>query len=132
MLLLCVLAAACVPRPKQAYTVDQIPQIGSLEEIMRVQAQTMDPLFARREKPSFTPAELQALAEGGRRIQASSATVRERFAAGRKASFAAYAGTLNTQAGELLAAAEAKDAARTRAALGAMRETCRGCHRENR
>jgi hypothetical protein len=126
------LLSGCLPKPKQAYSNEQITQIASLEEIMRVQASTMDPLFGKRGQSAFTDEEFASMAEAGRRIQASSATVRDKFAANRKPSFATFAGQLNGQAGDLLAAAEAKDAAKSAATLGAMRDTCRGCHKENR
>ena len=131
-LVLAVVLGGCLPKPKQAYTNEQITQITSLEEIMRVQAATMDPLFAKRGQQSFSEAEFQDLAEAGRRIQATSATARDRFAANRKPSFVTFAGQLNSQAGDLLAAAEAKDAAKAAATLGAMKQTCKSCHSENR
>jgi hypothetical protein len=125
---------ACLPKPKQDYTVDQIPQINSLEEIMRVQAQTMDPLFAKRNQASYSADEFTAMAEAGRRIQVTSATVRDKFATQgqRKPSFATFAGQLNAQAGDLLAAADGKDAQRAAATLRSMKQTCAGCHKENR
>ena len=132
VLLLLGLLPACVPRPTQSYTIEQIPQIPSLKEVMRVQAGTMDPLFKKRGQTSFTPAEFTTLAEAGRRIEATSAAVRDKFAAGRPPGFATFAGQLNGQAADLSAAAQAQDAAKTSAALRAMKETCRGCHKEFR
>ena len=58
--------------------------------------------------------------------------MRDKFAAGHKPSFVTYATALNQHAGELVAAAEAKDAARAGQALSAARAACRGCHKENR
>jgi cytochrome c556 len=123
--------AGCLPKPKQAYTLEQIPQINDLEEIMRVQAATMDPLFGKRGQASFTKEEFAAMAEGGKRT-ATTAGQLSRFAAGKKPSFATFAEQLIRGAQDLSAAAEAGDAAKVSATLGAMKDTCKGCHRENR
>lgn len=126
------LQAGCLPKPKQDYSLEQIGQIGSLEEIMRVQAQTMDPLFGKRGQGAFSDAEFASMAAAGKRVQATSTVIRDKLAAGHKPSFATFAGQLVTQAGDLVAAADAKDGAKASATLGAMRDTCRGCHKENR
>lgn len=131
-ILLLTFAVGCLPKPKQSYTVEQIPQIGSLEELMRVQAATMDPLFGKRDQGRYSPEEFTAFGDAGRRIKASAGTVRERFAKGHKPSFTTYAEQLATQADALVTAAEASDAAKSAQALTAMRDTCRSCHRENR
>jgi hypothetical protein len=131
-LLLPLLSTGCLPAPKQNYAIEQIPQIDSLAEIMRVQAQAMDPLFKKSGQPSFTPEEFSQMATAARKLQATSVTMKDKFSAGHKASFPTYAQELNQHAGDLLAAADAADAARAAAALSATRATCRGCHHENR
>jgi cytochrome c556 len=129
MLLLC--GTACLPKPKQNYTNDQLKQIDSLEEVMRVQAATMDPQFGKIGS-KFSDADYAVLLTAGQRMQASAETVREKFSAKRPPSFASFAEQLGKYAGELQAAAEAKDAGRASAALQQMRDTCRACHKEHR
>ena len=127
-----LLLAGCVGAPKKNYQADEIKQIDDLEEVMKVQAKYMDPLFKKRDQPAFTDAEFGQMADAGRMIQATSATARDKFAGGHKPSFVTFAGTLNTQAGDLVGAAEGKDAAKSRTTLSAMKETCASCHKENR
>lgn len=124
--------AGCLRAPKQTYPVDQIQQIESLEEIMRVQAQAMDPLFRKRSQTTFSPDELTQFGAAAQRLQATAATLRQKFAAKYKPSFVTYADALGQSAADLATAATAADPARTAAALGAIRDTCRGCHRDNR
>ena len=127
-----LLLAACVGAPKKNYTADEVKQIDDLEELMKVQAKNMDPLFKIRDQAAFTDAEFGSIADAGRMIQSTSATARDKFASGHKPSFVTFAGQLNTQAGDLVTAAEGKDPAKTRQTLVSMKETCAGCHKENR
>lgn len=122
----------CLPKPKQDYSNEQLKQLDSLEEVMRVQAATMDPQFAKIGNTKFTDPEFAALVSAGQRLQTSSEVVRTKHSAKRPPSFAAFAEQLGKYAGELSAAAEAKDASRASAALQQMRDTCRACHKEHR
>jgi hypothetical protein len=132
LLLVLPLLGACVGAPKKNYTLDEIKNIDDLEELMKVQAKTMDPLFKLRDAASFTDDQFTTIADAGHMIQATSATAREKFATGHKPSFVTFAGQLNAQAGDLTSAADAKDAGRTRTTLSSMKETCASCHKENR
>lgn len=122
----------CVPKPKQDYNVEQIKTLQSLDEIMRVQAQTMDPQFNHIGQAKLSDAEFEGLAAAANKLTASSEALRSQHSQGRPPSFATFAGKLGEQAAELLAAAQAKDAGRASTALTAMRDTCRACHKEHR
>ncbi|MBL9005016.1 MAG: cytochrome c [Myxococcales bacterium] len=124
--------AGCVPKPKQAYSTDQIKQLESLEELMRVQAEAADPLFARIGQPAYTDAEYARLEQLGQKLAATSEAMASRFSQNRPPSFSTYAKRLGEQAGELLGAAQAKDAAKASTTLTGMRETCKTCHKEHR
>lgn len=130
--LLFAAAAGCVPKPKQAYSTDQIKQLESLEELMRVQAEAADPLFARVGQTAYTDAEYGRMEQLGQKMQATSEAMASRFSQNRPPSFSAYAKRLGEQAGELLTAAQAKDAGKASATLTGMRETCKTCHKEHR
>ncbi len=132
MLLLGATLGGCVPKPKQVYTNDQLKQVESLEEVMRVQAATMDPQFGKIGNAQFTEAEFAAMVGAGQHLQASAGVVREKHSSKRPPSFASFAEQLGKYAGELTAAAEAKDAVRASTALQQMRDTCRACHKEHR
>lgn len=132
LLFAAAMTGGCVPKPKQSYTTDQVKQIESLEELMRVQAQTADPQFNKIGQSSYTPADYAGMADAARRLQATSETLRTRHSQNRPPSFMTYAARLNEQAGELLAAAESKDVTKSSEALVGIRETCRTCHKEHR
>ncbi len=131
-LLLASALAGCVPKPKQAYSTDQIKQLESLEELMRVQAEAADPLFARIGQTAYTDAEYARLEQLGQKLAATSEAMASRFSQNRPPSFSTYAKRLGEQAGELLGAAQAKDAAKASTTLTGMRETCKTCHKEHR
>jgi cytochrome c556 len=125
-----VVGPGCVPKPKQAYTLEQIPQIDDMEEVMRVQAHTIDPWFAKSDQTSFTDAEYQTLARAARTLQATAASLRDRFSKGKTRDFAYHANRQDAGADQLLAAAESKAAAGIRSSLYAIRRACKSCHKQ--
>jgi outer membrane murein-binding lipoprotein Lpp len=125
-------ASGCVPKPKQNYTTDQVKTLESLEELMRVQAETADPQFNRIGQSSFTDADYASLAQAAGRLQATSETLRSRHSQNRPPTFTTYATRLNELSGELLAAAQAKEAAKISDTLTSIRDICRTCHKEHR
>lgn len=131
-LLFAAVVGGCVPKPKQAYSTDQIKQLESLEELMRVQAEAADPLFGRIGQASYTDAEYANIAALGQKLQATSEAISSRFSQNRPPSFSSYAKRLGEQAGELVTISQAKEAARASAALSGIRDTCKTCHKEHR
>lgn len=115
---------ACGP-PKNYTPVDQIPKIGSLKEVMDVQATAADPQFKKRDQESFTADDWAQFAETAKKIDATSHHIKD-FSKGKD--FDALADQLNGHAAELGKAADAKDANAARAALNAMKATCKECH----
>lgn len=130
--LLLAFGPGCVPKPKQDYSADQVKQIESLEELMRVQAQTADPQFNRIGQASYTDQDYASMTDAAHRLQATAETIRTRFSANRPPSFTTYASRLGEQAGELLSAIQVKDVAKASASLTGIRDTCRTCHKEHR
>ncbi len=122
----------CVPKPKQVYSTDQVKQLESLEELMRVQAETADPQFNRIGQATYTDGDYASMADAAQRLQATAETLKTRFSASRPPSFQTYAMRLGELAGELLAATQKKDVAQASTALTGIRETCRTCHKEHR
>lgn len=116
--------AACGP-PVNNTPVEGIPNLKTLDAVMDAQATTADPQFGRMEQTSFTDAELASLAETGAKIEATSKRTKD-FTKG--PDFDALATKLGESAAALSKAASAKDAAAVRAALGAMKATCKECH----
>lgn len=123
-----VVGPGCVPKPKQAYTLEQIPQIDDLQEVMRVQAHTIDPWFAKSDQASFTDEEFQTLGRAARTLKATAASLRDRFSKGKSRDFAYHANRQDAGADQLLAAAESKTAAQIRSSLYAIRRACKSCH----
>lgn len=124
--------AGCVPKPKQDYSAEQVKVLDNLEELMRVQAQTADPQFNHIDQKSFTDEEYAAIADAARRLQVTAETLRTRHSQNRPPSFTTYATRQFELSGELLAATQAKDPAKTSTALTGIRDTCRTCHKEHR
>lgn len=125
-----VAALSCVPEPKKAYSPDEIQNLDSLEELMRINAAKADPLFGKRDQASFTDGELTEMAEAGATIEASAKRVGEKFGGqgNYDDGFVDYAKELAGQAKALSDASAAKDAAGARKALTDMRNTCKACH----
>lgn len=132
LVLLLASGLGCVPKPKQDYSADQVKQIESLEELMRVQAQTADPQFNRIGQASYSDQDYASMTDAAHRLQATAETIRTKFSQNRPPSFSTYATRLGEQATELLAAIQAKDVAKTSSTLTGIRDTCRTCHKEHR
>jgi cytochrome c556 len=120
----------CVPRPRQDYTASQVTQINSLEEIMRVQAFDMDPLFGKRAQGAFSAAEFAAMVKAAGRMEATSQTLKEKFGKKFGQSFSAFAEQLHTGAQQLQEAAKAQKAAEVSSALDSMQLACKACHKK--
>lgn len=125
-----VVLAGCVPKPKQNYTLEQIPQIDDLKEVMRVQAHTIDTWFAKSEQASFTDEEYRTLGRAALTLKATSASLRDRFSKRKTRDFAYHANRLDAGAEQLHAAAESKAAAGVRSGLYAIRRACKSCHKQ--
>lgn len=125
-------AGGCVPKPKQAYSDDQLKQLESLEELMRVQADAADPQFNKIGQATYSDADYAGLLAAAQKLQATSESLRTRFTQGRGPSFATFATRMGEQAGELSSAVGAKDPAKISAALTGIREACRACHKEHK
>lgn len=125
--------AACVPAPKKAYSPAEVQGLDDITEVMRVNAHTMDPLFAMEDQASFDDASFARFTEAAGTIQATGAALQKpSIARSFPEGFVAFAKTLETEAGKLGTAAGAKDAPASAAAIRGIHQTCRGCHDEMR
>jgi hypothetical protein len=123
-----LLATACVPAPRQDYTVEQIPAIEGLPELMRVMYADLGTTWDLAEQATISPAELEAAATTASRVDAVAETLRVRFAAERGEGFEAYTGQLGAAAQDLRDSAAAGDASAVRRAVRAIGAACEGCH----
>ena len=123
LFLLLPLAVACAP--KREITVEQVPTIAKLGELMDAQATIADPQFKKRNQASFTDAEFASFAELSTKLQATSLKAKD-FTKG--PGFDTFAVQLHDRAADLGTAAVAKDAAAARKALTDMKMTCKECH----
>jgi hypothetical protein len=98
----------CLPKPKQDYTMEQLKAMESLEEIMRVQASTMDPQFAKIGK-QLVEEDFALLSKAATRMQATAEAVVAKHSDKRPAGFKTLAEQFGKQAADLVAAADAKD-----------------------
>jgi cytochrome c556 len=118
------LVTACSPAHRDVPAKD-VPSLGSLEDVMQVQATVADPWFAKASAKTFTDADFTTLADVGDRIQATGARTKS-FSKG--PAFDALADRLGGTGKQLAEAAARKDAAGASVALVAMKATCKECH----
>lgn len=121
---LACLAVACSP-PHRDVPAKDVPSLGSLEEVMDVQATVADPWFPKASAAAFTDADFATLADVGDRIQATGARTKS-FSKG--PAFDALADRLGGTGKQLVEAAGRKDAKAASEALLAMKSTCKECH----
>ena len=127
-----VWVAGCVPAPQSDYTPEEISQLESLPELMRVLYQDLKPTWGLVDRPEPTAAELQAAGEVAVRVERAAEAVGGRFAAGRPEDFAASAEQLRARAQDLGRAAAASDADGVRQAVDRIGKTCESCHDAHR
>ena len=107
--------------------------LDDITEVMRVNAHTMDPLFAMEDQATFDDATFARFTEASATIRSTGAALQKpAIAKGFPEGFVTFAKTLETEAGKLGTAAEAKDGAAAGAAIRGIHQTCRGCHDEMR
>ena len=127
-----VLATACVQAPRQDYTVEQIPGIEDLPELMRVMYASLGDTWDLADQATIAPAEFEAAAAAASRVDAVAETLRVRFAGERGEGFEAHAGQLGAAAQDLRDAAAAGDTGQVRRAVRALGDTCESCHDSER
>ncbi len=124
---LLLVICACVPAPKKAYTPAEVDSITTLTELMRVQAHRADPLFALRDRTSFSDTQLDRLTQLAEIIEAT-AEKSASFAGDFDSGFAKLSNQLGRHATALGKAASARDVTAAAAALTSMHDTCKACH----
>lgn len=130
---LIVSVTACVPAPKKAYSPAEVQGLDDITEVMRVNAHTMDPLFAMEDQAQFDDATFARFTEASATIRSTGAALQKpAIAKSFPEGFVTFARTLETEAGKLGTAAEARDGAAAGAAIRGIHQTCRGCHDEMR
>jgi hypothetical protein len=124
-----VALAACAP--KAAVPIEQIPQLPTIKEVMRVQAKAADPQF-KKIGAAFTDADFAEMSDAGQRIAATGLKTKD-FAKEEAAGdpkFSELADKIAATGKALSDAAAAKDRQAASAALAEMRDTCRACHKQ--
>jgi cytochrome c556 len=126
---LCAAALSC-HAPKKDYDAKQIASVGSLDELMDVQATVADPRFklARKLKgKELNDAQFAEFVDMGSRLGATSKRL-EYFSKG--PGFDQYVKKLATQAAELEKAARGRNGPATTDTALAIKNTCAACHGE--
>lgn len=123
-LLFVVAAAACAPHLD--VPASEVPALGSLEDVMKVQATVADPQFKKiGDEQSYEQKDFDAFADLSTRIQATS-TRAKNFSKG--PGFDQLADQLHDRAAKLGTAAAAKNGKDASTELAAMKATCKECH----
>jgi hypothetical protein len=121
-------AAAC--GPSQVYSDADVPQLPKLEDVMWSQAQAADPQFKKIGNPTYSDVDYAQFTALSVRLHATTGRIKKDFSKGPE--FDSFADTLNQRATELADASGARDAVKASAALQAMKDTCRACHKKFR
>lgn len=122
---LAFLLVACASSNKPLPTVDEIQHYEKLGPLMKTQARAADPLF-KKINGDWSQADWARVAESAQRLQAAGGQLKTKFSRGPE--WNGYAETMETQATALSTAATNKDAAAAKAALVAMKQSCKTCH----
>jgi hypothetical protein len=127
--LLSVMICACVPKPQKNYTPDEVARVSTLEELMRINADRADPLFAMRNQTQFTPEEMTRISNAMPVIEASAKQIATFAGKGEyDDGFAEFANKLAAAADTLRNATDDDSAAATSKGLKQMKSLCSGCH----
>jgi len=126
--------AACVPAPKRAYTPEETTKLDDLPEVMRVNAATMDPLWAYEEPTAFDKDKtFGTLPNAAAQMKATGTALQNpRIAGGFPAEFTEQAKDLVVGADKLADAHKRNDRAAASLAIKAIHQTCRDCHSQFR
>jgi cytochrome c556 len=121
--------AGCVKKPQKNYSEDEIAKLDSLQELMRVQADRIDPMFAIREQRQYKDEEFARMAKAAEILLATSARLEGFKGQGSyDEGFAEFARKQKAWAKKLYDATSTNSAAGARQSLEALRNGCRGCH----
>ncbi len=129
LLLLPFMAASCVPKPERNYTPEQVSEITSVQEVMRLLADRADPLFGIRDQDNFTQEEFARMAQAGEIMVAAGAHLesfvgQESFDDG----FGTFSNQLGVHGAALLEATESNNPKGSGEALSAVKNICKDCH----
>jgi cytochrome c556 len=119
------LALAACGAPVRNNSLEEIPKLAKIEELMDNAATTADPQFKKIGQATFTDEEMAALGTTGERIATIAARLKE---LSKGAEFTTLATKLETKAHALASAAGTKDAIGAGSALKDMKFTCKECH----
>jgi hypothetical protein len=125
--LVLLFAAACAP--KRVVSVEEVPKIGKLGELMDVQATVADPQFKKIGRSAFTDDDLRGLAEMAQKLAATSLHIRD-FSKGSE--FDALAMRLHDHADALGQKVASRDLSATQTELSEIKATCKQCHKRFR
>ena len=117
---------ACAPAI--TLTDAQIPTATKLGDIMWAQAALADPSFKKAGSSAFSDADWAAFSALATRLKLTSDKLKTSFSKG--PAWDAHTVALAHHAEELGTAVAAKEVGPTNTALGAIKDTCRGCHKE--
>jgi hypothetical protein len=111
------------------YTDAEIPSVHKLSDLMWAQRQATNPAFHRIGKKTLDDADYAVINTAGERLRLTAPRLKEKgFTKGPE--YDAFADQLAEEGSNMVAAAAAKDAAKSQAALTAAKSTCAACHKK--
>lgn len=134
LLLVAALAlAACVPAPKKAYAPPEAETLKDTQEVMRVNAAYMDPLFAKSDETKVDEATWGEMERAGTMMQSTGKALKQNdLASPYPAGFLTFAEALRAEGANLSAAAKARNAAEANSTVRSIQNTCKSCHSQYR
>lgn len=120
--------------PRKAYTPTEAQALRRIDEVMRIHAQQMEPLFDVETKTTLDDATFVQMKTAATMIGEGTAIAMQRapIAEPYPTPFVDYARDLQTHARALAQAAKRKDGASARAEVAVIHHICRACHAELR
>jgi len=127
-------ASACVNAPRKAYTPSEARTLRRIDEVMRIHAEQMEPLFDVETRTAFDDATFVQMETAATMIGEGTAIAMQGdpVAQPYPTQFVDYAKDLQAHARSLGQAAEKKDGASAQAEIAVIHHICRACHAELR
>jgi len=123
-----MLTTACVPKPRMAYSQDQLRDLHETKELMRVLYHGLSPVWKSDKKSAYAAADFKTMALAAPRVAAISQALQSPKVVSKW--FAHHAAELGKHAADLDKAAAAALEPSARSAIKGINASCGACHKK--
>ncbi|MFH1130574.1 MAG: hypothetical protein V1754_04520 [Pseudomonadota bacterium] len=120
---------SCIRKPKIEYSIDQIAQIDSTTEIMRLTYHEMKPVWDIHENSTYTQEDFATMARAAERVRIAAGVLKDRIAQKYPEKFAEIAARFFEQANKFQVYADGRQAIGAKSAITSMGDLCSTCHK---